>query len=158
MLDPKIETCLNVIRDKRPIHNFIKGMPYRERKEYYVSFARRDDDWCTAYNHLLTSLAYHQPARTMLEFGKSSLSRSTTLSWKKRIAWLRRYCDKYDVKFCGSKSKAFRKWSKAITLEVKTSKAIYRNTESVGPRIAHRMEHERRMDGYSAYSRGRRDG
>lgn len=146
MLDPKIETCLNIIRNKRTRASLINEID-----------GRHDDDWCTAYNHLLSSLHYDRPARIMLEFGKSSLSRSTTLSWKKRIAWLRRYCDKYDVRFRGDSSKAFQKWSKVITLETKRSKAIYRNTESVGPRIAHRMEHERRMDGYSAYSRGRRD-
>ena len=87
----------------------------------------------------------------MLEFGKSSLNRSTTLSWKKRIAWLRRYCDKYDVTFRGSKSKAFRHWSMVITFETQ-----WASIGKLGQRIAQRMEHERRMDGYSAYSRARR--
>lgn len=143
MLDPKIETCLNIIRNKRTRAALINEID-----------GRHDDDWCTAYNHLLSSLLYHAPARTMLEFGKSSLSRSTTLSWKKRIAWLRRYCDKYDVKFCGSKCQAFRKWSSTITNEKKAPPHI----GDVGPRIARRMEHQRRMDGYSAYSRARWDG
>lgn len=142
MLDQKIETCLNIIRNKRTRASLINEID-----------GRHDDDWCTAYNHLLTSLHYHRPARTMLEFGKSSLSRSTTLSWKKRIAWLRRYCDKYDVEFRGSKSKAFQKWSKTITYESKMPPQI----GDVGPRIARRMEHQRRMDGYSAYSSGRQN-
>ncbi len=139
MLDQKINTCLNIIRNKRTRASLINEID-----------GRHDDHWCIAYNHLLSSLRYHRPARTMLEFGKSSLSRSTTLSWKKRIAWLRRYCDKYDVTFRGSKSKAFRQWSKVITYETRCAPSGY-----IGPCIASRMEHERRMDGYSAYSRAR---
>ena len=143
MLDQKINTCLNIIKNKRTQASLINEID-----------GRHDDDWCTAYNHLLSSLLYHKPARAMLEFGKSSRSRSTTLSWNKRIAWLRRYCNKYDVKFCGSGCQAFRKWSSTITYETKMPPQI----GDVGSRIARRMKHQRRMDGYSAYSRGRWDG
>ena len=79
MLDQKINTCLNIIKNKRTRASLINEIN-----------GRHDDHWCVAYNHLLSSLCYHRPAKTMLEFGKRSLSRSTNLSWKKRIAWLRR--------------------------------------------------------------------
>jgi hypothetical protein len=91
MLDKNIEEYLDIIKEKRtPIHILC-----RSRLDSEVN--RKDHAWCTASNSLRDALHHHRPALRMLEFGQSSLSRPTKLSWNKRISWLKRYCERYDV-------------------------------------------------------------
>jgi hypothetical protein len=106
MLDPKINTLLNIITDNRSMGD-----------------NNRDHRWCTAYNYLLDGLIYHRPARTMLGFGRSSFRRSTKLSWARRIAWLRRYCGAHDVQLARRSQSAFTEWSRNVAR--KASLAAY---------------------------------
>jgi len=90
-----IEECLDIIKKKRtPIH-----ILSRSRLDSEINLA--DAEWCKAHNKVLAALLHHRPAARMLLFGKSSTSRSTELSWNKRISWLKRYCERYDVELRG---------------------------------------------------------
>mgnify|MGYP003136533364 CR=1 FL=1 len=140
MIDKRIDTCLKIIKNKRQTNIF--------KKDFDI---KKDSAWCSAYNHLHHTLGCHKPASRMLEFGVTNFNQSKAYSWKRRIDWVRKYCIRYDVKFSGNGRRSFTLWSKVISYEQK----VLDWNNDIGERIKRRMEHERRMFGYSAYSPSR---
>jgi len=126
----RLNLCLSIISNKPNM-----------REGYSKQLAAQLDFYSKAYNHLLSSLEYHKPAKCMLVFGKANLRNKTKLSHKQRITWLKNYIAKYDVKFYASRhNDKFLKWSTFVTF---ATSAKGRRFENVGQRIAYVLSRKR---------------